>query len=203
MAYNAAGRMTTGKVGRALGALLLAALALHTAAAEAGTMVTFQTTAGDMRIELDDEQAPVSAANFIKYVEAGFYDGTVFHRVIPGFVIQGGGFLPGFERRSVPGLDDSPIRNEADNGLKNGRASLSMARTQDPHSATSQFFITLVDNAALDPAGQGRPGYAVFGRVVEGMDVVDRIAAVETAARAPYQDVPVEDVVVLGAKVLR
>jgi peptidyl-prolyl cis-trans isomerase B (cyclophilin B) len=166
----------------------------------AATRVKFETSLGDLLIELDDEKAPVSAKNFAEYARSGFYDGTIFHRVIPGFVVQGGGMLSGMVQKD----NGEPIRNEATNGLKNLRGTLSMARTSDPHSATSQFFINLVDNAGLDhksPTGAGW-GYAVFGKIVEGMDVVDAIAKVPTGMRPPHGDVPKEDVVVLKASVV-
>jgi peptidyl-prolyl cis-trans isomerase B (cyclophilin B) len=157
--------------------------------------VRMDTSAGTLRIELDDEKAPLSTANFLSYVHKGHYDGTVFHRVIKGFMIQGGGFEPGMKQKPT----DAPIRNEANNGLKNRRGTLSMARTNDPNSATSQFFINLVDNAFLDP-GRGGAGYAVFGHVVEGMDVVDKMAAVKTGNKGGHQDVPVTPIEVKSAR---
>ena len=157
-------------------------------------MVRFETTHGDITIELFEKEAPISAENFLKYVDDGFYDGAIFHRIVPGFVIQGGGLTADMRQKQTR----APIRNEADNGLKNRRGTLSMARTNDPHSATSQFFVNLVDNAFLDP-GRGGAGYAVFGHVVEGMDVVDKIAAVKTGNRAGHQDVPLEPVEVKSA----
>ncbi len=135
-------------------------------------VVVMETSKGTIKIELDEEKAPATVANFLQYVDDGFYDGTVFHRVVPNFVIQGGGFDEGGKRKSTR----SPIKNEADNGLPNKRGTLSMARTRDINSATSQFFVNLVDNKALDH-GTRDFGYAVFGRVTEGMDVVDAIAA--------------------------
>ncbi len=157
--------------------------------------VRFSTTFGDIDIELYDEKAPISAQNFRDYVNDGFFDGTVFHRVIPGFVIQGGGFTPEMTQKKTR----DPITNEADNGLKNTRGTLSMARTSQKDSATSQFFINLSDNAFLDH-GERDFGYAVFGEVVAGMDVVDRIAAVQTGRQGPHSDVPREHVVVESAK---
>ena len=160
-------------------------------------MVELHTSKGVIRIELDAEKAPKSAANFLAYVKSGHFDGTVFHRVIDGFMIQGGGFDAGMKQK--PTL--APIQNEADNGLKNKRYTLAMARTNDPHSATAQFFINVADNAFLDhtaPTPQGW-GYAVFGHVVEGQDVVDQIKAVKTGNKGFHQDVPVEDVVILKA----
>jgi cyclophilin family peptidyl-prolyl cis-trans isomerase len=158
-------------------------------------MIRFDTTLGSFTIELFEKEAPISTKNFLDYVDAGHFDGTVFHRVIPGFVIQGGGMTADMRQKQT----NAPIRNEADNGLKNRRGTLSMARTNDPHSATSQFFVNLVDNAFLDP-GRGGAGYAVFGTVVEGMDVVDKIAAVKTGSKAGHQDVPVTPVEVRSAK---
>ena len=158
-------------------------------------MIRFETTLGSFTVELFEKEAPVSAKNFLDYAEAGHFDGTVFHRVIPGFVIQGGGMMADMRQKATR----APIRNEADNGLKNRRGTLSMARTDDPHSATSQFFVNLVDNAFLDP-GRGGAGYAVFGCVTEGMDVVDKIAAVKTGSKGGHQDVPVTPIEVKSAK---
>ncbi|HEX9773778.1 MAG TPA: peptidylprolyl isomerase [Steroidobacteraceae bacterium] len=157
-------------------------------------MIRFETTLGGFTIELFEKEAPVSAKNFLDYVDAGFFDGTIFHRVIPGFMIQGGGFTPDMKQKETR----APIRNEADNGVKNRRGTLSMARTNDPHSATSQFFVNLVDNAFLDP-GRGGAGYAVFGCVTQGMDVIDAIAGVKTGRKGGHDDVPAEPVVVQGA----
>jgi peptidyl-prolyl cis-trans isomerase B (cyclophilin B) len=160
-------------------------------------MVELHTNKGIIRIELDAEKAPKSAANFLAYVKSGHFDGTVFHRVIDGFMIQGGGFEPGMKQKPT----QAPIQNEANNGLKNKRHTLAMARTNDPHSATAQFFINVGDNAFLDhtaPSAQGW-GYAVFGHVVEGQDVVDAIKAVKTGGKGGHQDVPLEDVVILKA----
>ena len=184
---------------------LVVCCTLITLQAVSGTKVKMQTSQGDLLIELDDSEAPQTVANFLKYVNAGFYEGTVFHRVIPRFVIQGGGFLPGFTKPTLAELDTSPIANEGDNGLKNVHYSLSMARTNDPHSATSQFFINLNDNANLDHTGKTASGwgYAVFGRVIEGMAVVDEIATAQTTTQAQYQDVPVQDIVVTSASVVR
>jgi len=158
-------------------------------------MIRFETSLGDFTIELFETEAPLSSKNFLDYVDAGHFDDTVFHRVIPGFVIQGGGMTADMKQKSTR----SPIRNEADNGLKNRRGTLSMARTNDPHSATSQFFVNLVDNAFLDP-GRGGAGYAVFGHVTEGMSVVDAIAKVKTGRKGMHDDVPVEPVLVKSAK---
>jgi peptidyl-prolyl cis-trans isomerase B (cyclophilin B) len=160
-------------------------------------MVELQTNHGNIRIELDTEHAPKSSENFLAYVRSGHFDGTVFHRVIDGFMIQGGGFEPGMKQK--PTL--APIQNEANNGLKNDRYTLAMARTSDPHSASSQFFINVADNAFLNhtaPSAQGW-GYAVFGKVVEGQDVVDKIKSVKTGRKGFHDDVPQEDVVILKA----
>ena len=162
--------------------------------------VALETSLGRIVLELDAAKAPKSVENFLAYVRAGHYDGTIFHRVIPGFMIQGGGFDTGMEQRPTR----PPVQNEASNGLRNARGTVAMARTSDVHSATSQFFINTVDNRALDykdstPRGWG---YAVFGKVVEGMEVVDKIEKVKTTTRAPFQDVPVDAVVIKKATVL-
>lgn len=159
-------------------------------------MVKMTTSFGEITIELYPEQAPESVDNFLQYAGDGFYDGTIFHRVIPGFVLQGGGFTPQMERKPTR----EPIANESDNGLENRRGTLSMARLPDPHSATSQFFINLADNAHLDHQGGGQWGYAVFAKVVDGMAVVDDIAGVETTTKAGLADVPAEPVVIEKAK---
>ena len=158
-------------------------------------MVIFSTSLGEITIELFHDKAPITVANFLQYVDEGFFDGTIFHRVIPGFVIQGGGHTQDMRIKDT----HAPIKNEADNGEKNLRGTLSMARTSEINSATSQFFINLKDNAALDH-GRRDFGYAVFARVTQGMDIVDRIAAVKTTSRGYHQDVPVEPVVILSAK---
>ncbi|MGH8198483.1 MAG: peptidylprolyl isomerase [Steroidobacteraceae bacterium] len=158
-------------------------------------MVRFETSHGDFTVELDDESAPVSCRNFLRYVDEGYFDGTIFHRVIPDFMIQGGGFAPDMQQKS--GHD--PITNEADNGLQNLRGSIAMARTNDLHSATSQFYINLVDNAFLDHR-PGSFGYAVFGRVAGGMDVIEKIARVKTGRRRGHDDVPAEPVVIKLAR---
>jgi peptidyl-prolyl cis-trans isomerase B (cyclophilin B) len=157
-------------------------------------MITLQTNHGDIVIELDFEHTPTTAKNFQDYVLSGFYDGTIFHRVIDKFMVQGGGFLPGMKQKTPT----APIENEANKGQKNKRGTLAMARTSDPHSATAQFFINVVDNAFLDFTGQTPNGwgYCVFGHVVSGMDVVDKIKAVPTGSRAGHQDVPVDDVII-------
>lgn len=161
-------------------------------------MVKLEMSMGDIVIELNEESAPVTVKNFLQYVEDGFYDGTIFHRVIPNFMIQGGGFTTDMQQKAT----QPAIVNEAASGLKNDRGTVAMARTNDPDSATSQFFINHKDNDFLNYAGPGKPGYAVFGKVVEGMDVVDKIAAVKTMRRGPYSDVPVEPVVIKSAKLV-
>lgn len=156
-------------------------------------MIRFTTNKGVFDVELNEAAAPKTCENFLQYVRSGFYNGTIFHRVISGFMIQGGGFEPGLQQKETK----APIENEANNGLKNDKYTIAMARTNDPHSATSQFFINVADNDFLNhtsPTPRGW-GYAVFGKVVAGSDVVDAIAAVRTASRSWYGDVPVEDVV--------
>jgi peptidyl-prolyl cis-trans isomerase B (cyclophilin B) len=153
------------------------------------------TNKGDIHLELFAEQAPVTVENFLSYARSGFYDGTIFHRVISHFMIQGGGFTPDMEKKPT----GEPIANEATNGLSNKRGTIAMARTSDPHSATAQFFINVQDNMNLDHTGQANPstwGYAVFGRVTDGMDVVDDIRFAQTAKVGPYSDVPVEPVLI-------
>lgn len=158
-------------------------------------MIRFETSHGGFTIELHPKEAPVTVENFLKYVDDGFFDGTIFHRIVPGFVIQGGGLTADFANKKTR----APISNEAKNGLKNTRGSLSMARTSDINSATSQFFVNLKDNAFLDH-GPRDFGYAVFGRVTDGMDVIDKIAAVTTGRRKGYTDAPLEDVVIVSAR---
>jgi len=159
--------------------------------------VKMTTSKGDLRIELDDAKAPVSVANFLAYVNKGFYDGTVFHRVIPNFMVQGGGFEAGMKQKDT----DAPIQNEAKNGLKNDKYTLAMARTSAPHSATAQFFINTTDNGFLnnDQAQDGW-GYAVFGKVVEGQSVVDQISGVKTGRKGFHENVPVDDVSIVKAE---
>jgi peptidyl-prolyl cis-trans isomerase A (cyclophilin A) len=183
-------------------ALLILAQAASPAPAEpspspspSGPLVTLETSLGRIRIELDKQHAPISVDNFLKYVRSGHYDGTIFHRVIPGFMIQGGGLDAQMSEAPVR----PAIKNEAKNGLRNLRGSLSMARTNDPDSATSQFFINVKDNPALDFGVRGA-GYAVFGRVVEGMEVVDKIVAVPTTTRGNHQNVPVTPVLITRAR---
>lgn len=163
------------------------------------TQVNLHTNHGTITLELDADKAPATVANFIAYVEAGHYDNTIFHRVISGFMIQGGGFEPGMKQKPTREM----IQNEADNGLKNTVGTVAMARTQAPHSATAQFFINIADNDFLNhrsPDAQGW-GYCVFGRVSEGMDVVDKIKAVRTGSSGFHQDVPVENVVIERAEI--
>jgi cyclophilin family peptidyl-prolyl cis-trans isomerase len=155
-------------------------------------MLEVKTSKGVFTVQLFDKQAPISVENFLKYVDEGFFDGTVFHRVIAGFMIQGGGLTADLKNKR----GHAPIKNEATNGLKNKRGTLAMARTNDVDSATSQFFINLVDNDFLDHKGASSYGYAVFGRVDSGMDVVDAIAGVKTGSKGMYQDVPVETVTI-------
>ena len=169
---------------------------------EAMPKVKMTTSYGEIVIELDKENAPITTENFLSYVESGFYNETVFHRVISGFMIQGGGHLADMTPKDEK-LD--PIQNEANNGLKNNRGTIAMARTANPHSASSQFFINHADNAFLNfrtnQVDEGW-GYAVFGQVIEGMEVVDKIAAVETTSMGPYQDVPVEAITVLKTELV-
>ena len=165
----------------------------------AGTRVALDTSKGSIELELFDDQAPATVANFVQYVKDGFYDGTIFHRVIDNFMIQGGGFDADMRQKPTR----APIKNEADNGAKNANGSIAMARTNDPHSATAQFFINVKDNAFLNhtaPSSQGW-GYCVFGKVVEGMDVVDKIKGVRTGSKGFHQDVPVDDVLIQKAEV--
>jgi len=160
--------------------------------------VKLETSMGDIVIELNEEVSPITVKNFLRYVEEGFYDGTIFHRVIPDFMVQGGGFTADMSEKQT----HRPIVNEASNGLKNDRGTIAMARTANPDSATSQFFINHKNNDFLNYGGQNKPGYTVFGKVVEGIDVVDAIAAVKTTRKGRYSDVPVEPVVIKSAKVV-
>ncbi len=155
-------------------------------------MITMKTNHGDIVIELDEEKAPKTSENFLQYVNDGFFDGTIFHRVMDNFMIQGGGFEPGMQQK--PTRD--PIENEANNGLSNLNGTIAMARTQAPHSATAQFFVNVADNKFLDHPGQDGWGYCVFGKVAEGMDVVNKIKAVATTTNMGHQDVPKEDVII-------
>lgn len=157
-------------------------------------MITIQTNYGDISIELDHEKTPKTAANFIEYVKSGFFENTLFHRVIPNFMIQGGGFEPGMVKKDT----FDPIENEADMGASNKRGTIAMARTSDPHSATSQFFINIVDNPFLDFKAKNANGwgYCVFGQVVSGMDVVDKIKNIKTSSQHGHQDVPEKEVII-------
>jgi peptidyl-prolyl cis-trans isomerase B (cyclophilin B) len=163
-------------------------------------MIRLQTNFGDITLELDHEKAPKTAANFESYVRDGFYDGVIFHRVIDGFMVQGGGMEPGMKQKETK----APIENEADNGLTNDVGTIAMARTMDPHSASAQFFINVSDNAFLNHTGKDMQGwgYCVFGKVTDGMDVVNRIKAVKTTMVAGHQDVPVEDVIIEKAEII-
>lgn len=163
-------------------------------------MVRFKTNFGDILLELDEDKAPKTVANFLEYVRCGFYDNTIFHRVIDGFMIQGGGFEPGMHQKETR----APIENEAANGLQNDCYAIAMARTSDPHSATAQFFINVQDNDFLNYRSASRDGYGycVFGKVAEGQDVVDRIKGVPTGNKAGHGDVPHEDVIIVGAEIV-
>ena len=176
--------------------LVLAAAQAASPAPDARPRVVLDTSMGTIRIALEPAKAPLSTKNFLAYVRSGHYDGTIFHRVIPGFMAQGGGFDAQMKQKAVR----APIKNESGNGLSNRRGTLAMARTNDPDSATAQFFINVVDNGRLDSRG-GQPGYAVFGEVVEGMDVVDRMVAVQTTSRGPHQNVPATAVTIKSARV--
>jgi cyclophilin family peptidyl-prolyl cis-trans isomerase len=176
-------------------ASLLGIAAAAGAAQGANPMVIIETSMGTIKVELFEDKAPVTVKNFLAYVDDKHYDGTIFHRVISNFMIQGGGFDEGFKEKSTK----APIKNEAGNGLSNKRGTLAMARTNDPDSATAQFFISVKDNDFLDKSARGA-GYAVFGKVVEGMDVVDKIKAVATGNKRGHQDVPNENVVIKSVK---
>ena len=176
------------------------ALAGQAQAADPDPAVKLETSLGDIVVRLDARKAPISTANFVQYVKSGFYDGTVFHRVIKNFMIQGGGFTPDMKQKSAR----ASIRNEADNGLKNKKYTIAMARTSEPHSASSQFFINTKDNDFLDFKGQNPQGwgYAVFGKVIKGQEVVDKIAAVQTGKKGYYDDVPMESVIIKKAVII-
>jgi len=182
--------------------MLLVALCAGTClAAESKTLVLMETNMGNVKMELYPDKAPISVQNFLAYLKSGFYNGTIFHRVIPGFMIQGGGFTPDLK----PKKTNAAIKNEAANGLKNERGTLAMARTMIVDSATAQFFINVASNDFLnhrDPSQQGY-GYAVFGKVIEGMDVVDAIAAVQTGMQKGFRDVPVKAVIIKTVKVVK
>jgi cyclophilin family peptidyl-prolyl cis-trans isomerase len=170
-----------------------------TAAGKGNPMVLLSTSMGDIKVELYADKAPVTAKNFLDYVKAGYYNGTIFHRVIAGFMIQGGGLTADMQDKREG--QKAPIKNESDNGLKNDTGTLAMARTSAPDSATSQFFINVKDNASLNGAAN-KPGYAVFGKVVEGMDVVKKIEQVKTGRKAGHDDVPVDPITIKSAKVV-
>jgi cyclophilin family peptidyl-prolyl cis-trans isomerase len=176
--------------------LAFAALALTAhfgSAADKNPVVVIETSAGTIKVELLADKAPVTVKNFLSYVDDKFYDGTIFHRVIPNFMIQGGGMEPGMKEKTTK----AAIINEASNGMANDRGTLAMARTSDPNSATAQFFINLKDNAFLNKEqARDGAGYCVFGKVIDGMDVVDKIAKAETGNRGPHQNVPAEDIVI-------
>lgn len=178
--------------------LLLAAGLFATTLAWAAPTVEMTTNQGKIVLELNAEKAPKSVANFMQYAKAGFYNGTVFHRVIPGFMIQGGGFDQKMGQKETR----QPVENEAKNGLKNARGTIAMARRPDPHSATAQFFINLEDNSNLDAPSFDGWGYAVFGKVTQGMDVVDKIAKVPTGNVGPHQNVPLEPVIIQSVKII-
>jgi peptidyl-prolyl cis-trans isomerase B (cyclophilin B) len=176
--------------------VLIPALAAQAAVAAGTTKVRLVTNMGDIVLALDGDRAPLSVDNFLQYARDGFYDGTIFHRVIDGFMIQGGGFTEQFERKQTR----APIRNEADNGLTNDKGTIAMARTGNPHSATAQFFINVKDNDSLNHPGRSGWGYAVFGRVAEGMEVVDRIRSLPTGRGGPFRkDVPRTPVIIQKA----
>ena len=177
---------------------LAAGLLLSLSALAAHPLVEMKTNMGVIVLELDADKAPKTVANFLQYVRDGFYDGTLFHRVIDGFMIQGGGFEPGMRQKPTR----APIENEAKNGLKNAAGTIAMARTQDPHSASAQFFINLVDNRPLDYPSRDGWGYAVFGKVSQGFDVVQRIARVKTGNAGFHQNVPIEPVVIESVRIL-
>jgi cyclophilin family peptidyl-prolyl cis-trans isomerase len=182
-------------------ALILGSCLIGTVDAAGKPVVVLTTSMGQIKVELDPEKAPITAKNFLDYVKAGYYDGTIFHRVIPGFMIQGGGFTADMREKKA-GLR-APIKNESGNGLKNEAGTLAMARTSDPNSAASQFFINVKDNAFLNKnQSQDGVGYAVFGKVIEGMDVVRKIERVKTGTKSFYQDVPLDPVVLKSARVL-
>lgn len=180
-------------------ALTLGLFAIPAAAAAKNPTILMETSLGKVTIELFQKDAPISVKNFLTYVKDGFYTDTIFHRVIPGFMIQGGGFAAGMKEKPTR----APIRNEAASGLKNDRGAIAMARTANPDSASAQFFINLVDNRGLNRPMPDGHGYAVFGRVIEGMEVVDRIAAVKTGTVGPFQNVPLKPVVINSVKVVK
>jgi cyclophilin family peptidyl-prolyl cis-trans isomerase len=187
--------LTKALFGPTLAILLLAAICSPGAVAQDNPTAVIQTSLGEIHLELYRAQAPATVENFIEYASSGFYDGTIFHRVISSFMIQGGGLTPDMQKKTTR----EPIQNEAANGLSNKRGTVAMARTGHPHSATAQFFINVQDNLNLDYRGESSSsawGYAVFGRVTEGMEVVDQIRFVKTESRPPFNDVPVEPVLI-------
>ena len=194
---------TVRRITSAIAALALGGISATSPTAKADEterpQVTFETSHGSFVLELDQGAAPETVENFLAYIRDGFYEGTIFHRVIAGFMIQGGGFTPEFKQLQTR----AAIRNEADRGGKNDRGSIAMARTSDPHSATAQFFINVADNDFLNQRGRTSQGggYAVFGRVVEGMDTVDRIAAAKTGSRGMFQDVPQDTVIIQKTRI--
>jgi peptidyl-prolyl cis-trans isomerase A (cyclophilin A) len=187
--------------GLLIAALMLAATGVtaQDKAAPAAPRVVLETSAGNITLELDPAKAPKTVENFLAYVKAGFYSGTIFHRVIDGFMIQGGGFTADMKQKPTR----APIPLESKNGLKNARGTIAMARTMDPNSATAQFFINVVDNPGLDYPKPDGNGYAVFGRVVEGMEVVDKIKAVPTTTAGPHQNVPAQPIVIKAARLAK
>jgi len=184
-----------------LGALVTMVTAGASMAAAGNPKVEMETSKGKIVIELLPEKAPETVKNFLNYVDAKYYDGTIFHRVIPKFMIQGGGFTSDMKKKSA----GAPIKNEADNGLKNDRGTIAMARTGDPHSAAAQFFINSVDNAFLNHKSKTQQGwgYVVFGKVISGMDVIDAISSVKTVTRGRFRDVPSETIEIRSARVLK
>lgn len=179
--------------------LVVGLFVVSAGAAGKNPTLLMETSLGKIKIELFQKESPISVKNFLSYAKQGFYDGTTFHRVIPGFMVQGGGFTADMKEKAT----GRPIRNEASNGLKNDRGTIAMARTSDPDSATSQFFINVVNNDRLNRPLPDGYGYAVFGKVIEGMDVVDRIVGVRTSTRMGMQAVPVEPIVIKSMKVVK
>ena len=174
---------------------------IATAAGKGNPMVVLSTSMGDIKVELYQDKAPITVKNFLDYAKAGYYDGTVFHRVIPGFMVQGGGLTPDLQDKRDG--QKAPIKNESDNGLKNDTGTLAMARTSVPDSATSQFFINVKDNAFLNKENAGdKVGYAVFGKVIDGMDIVRKIEQVKTTSKGPHQNVPADAVTIKSVKVV-
>jgi cyclophilin family peptidyl-prolyl cis-trans isomerase len=184
------------RIGKFLAALL--GMTVPAAVHAANPVVVMETSHGTIKIELFEDKSPITVRNFLSYVDDKHFDGTIFHRVIDGFMVQGGGFEPGMREKRTK----DPIKNEAGNGLSNARGTLAMARTNDPDSASAQFFINHVDNKFLDRSDRGA-GYAVFGKVIEGMEIVDKIAKVRTANKGDHQNVPVDDVVIKSVRRLK